>query len=215
MSCTIKSATKQVDNWSAFANSHLDLNISWKPNIINWTIKMLKGIRMHSVVSPQLYSKAKTRHQPSRLLNSFDNSAFTVLTEKAPWQTHSHSSAQAAEKGAEREKERLPCPSSSSSAPRPWSPQSSPSAASSWRPAETSSRSCLPPPRLRGPWRARGAGPSPFSLGPCRRERAPVSHRWDPLPLWSHAGNVTPLTTKLLQLEQHKAWQTMKWLIMD
>lgn len=61
----------------------------------------------------------------------------------------------------------LPCPSSSSSVLRPWSPQSFPSAVSSWRPVEASSHSCLPPLPLWGPQQEHESGLCPFSSGPC------------------------------------------------
>lgn len=66
-------------------------------------------------------------------------------------------------------KRKLPCPSSSSSVPTPWSLRSSPSVFSSWRSREASSHSCQPPLPQPGPQPASEASPSPFSWGPCGR----------------------------------------------
>lgn len=57
----------------------------------------------------------------------------------------------------------LPCPSSSSSVLKPWSPRSSPSVVSSWKPEEVSSHSCRPPLPLQGPRLVNEASLSPFS----------------------------------------------------
>lgn len=115
--------------------------------------------------SPHSYIE-KQRCVPKNL-----HTLIPLATLRSPhWQRKRHDKHEAtAQHRQHKWAERLPCPSSSSSAPRPWSPQSSPSAVSSWRPAEASSRSCLPPPRLWGPQPANEASLSPFSSGPCRK----------------------------------------------
>lgn len=132
-----------------------------------------------SIIHNRLYYLGSIWHRVCSQCKRLDEVILSAALHTLDWQSPTsskHSSAQRASlthcliPHIDEHKKKLPCPSSSSSVPRPWSPQSSLSAFSSWRPGEVSSHSCQPPLPLPSPWLVNEASPSPFSSRPCRGE---------------------------------------------